>query len=76
MSPLRFFNKLGATITTGGICNEAGVNALEQMFGLSSLTNPFQLINHQTKLIVVWGSNLPERNVHAYNLVKKALKNG
>jgi anaerobic selenocysteine-containing dehydrogenase len=75
LSPLRFFNKLGATITTGGICNEAGVNALEQMFGFSSISNPFHLLNQQTKLIVVWGSNLPERNVHAYNLVKKALKN-
>jgi anaerobic selenocysteine-containing dehydrogenase len=76
LSPLRLFNKLGATITTGGICNEAGSNALEQMFGLSSLSNPFQLINESTKLIVVWGSNLSERNIHAYSLIKNALNKG
>ena len=76
LSPLRFFNRIGATITTGGICNEAGCNALKQMFGFSSLTNPFQLINHHTKLIVAWGCNLSERNLHAYTLVKQALENG
>lgn len=76
LSPLRFFNRIGATITTGGICNEAGSASLKQMFGFSSLTNPFQLINLHTKLIVVWGSNLSERNLHAYNLVKQALENG
>ncbi|TFG11669.1 MAG: hypothetical protein EU535_06995 [Promethearchaeota archaeon] len=76
LAPLRFFHKLGATITTGGICNEAGSHALHQMFGVSSLTNPFQLINNNTKLIVVWGSNLPERNVHGYALLKQALKQG
>ena len=76
LGPLRFFNKLGATITTGGICNEAGSNALKQMFGLASLSNPFQLINDQTKLIVIWGSNLSERNIHAYALIKKALNYG
>jgi len=76
LSPLRFFNELGATITTGGICNEAGSHALEQMFGLSSLTNPFQLNNERTKLIIVWGSNLSERNIHAYTLIMNALKRG
>ena len=76
LSPLRFFNSIGATTTTGGICNEAGSAALKQMFGFSSLTNPFQLINDHAKLIVVWGSNLSERNLHAYALVKQALENG
>ena len=76
LAPLRFFHKLGATITTGGICNEAGSHALNQMFGVPSLTNPFQLINSNTKLILVWGSNLPERNIHGYSLVKRALKQG
>ncbi len=75
-SPIRFFNKLGATISTGGICNEAGINALGQMFGNYSTTNPFQIINPYNKLIVVWGVNLSDRNNHAYFLVKKAIKNG
>jgi len=76
ISPIRFFGKLGATITTGGICNEAGNNALSQMFGNFSTTNPFQIINPKNRLIVVWGSNLANRNNHAYFLVKKAIKNG
>lgn len=74
-SPIRFFGKLGATITTGGICNEAGNHALSQMFGNYSTTNPFQIINPNNKLIVIWGSNLADRNNHAYSLVKKAIKN-
>jgi len=45
-SPIRFFGKLGATVTTGN------------------------------RLIVVWGSNLADRNNHSYFLVKKAIKNG
>ncbi len=75
-SPIRFFGKLGATITTGGICNEAGNHALSQIFGNYSTTNPFQINNPNNKLIVIWGSNLSERNNHAYFLVKKAIKNG
>jgi anaerobic selenocysteine-containing dehydrogenase len=75
-SPLRFFGKLGATVTTGGICNEAGIHALSQMFGNYSTTNPFQIYNPNNKLIVVWGCNLADRNNHAYFLVKKAIKNG
>ncbi|MHA2287363.1 MAG: molybdopterin-dependent oxidoreductase [Promethearchaeota archaeon] len=75
-SPIRFFGKLGATITTGGICNEAGNHALSQMFGNYSTTNPFQITNSNNKLIVVWGSNLSERNNHAYSLVQRARKNG
>ncbi|MBY9020410.1 MAG: molybdopterin-dependent oxidoreductase [Candidatus Lokiarchaeota archaeon] len=75
-SPTRFFGKLGATITTGGICNEAGNHALSQMFGNYSTTNPFQINNPSTKLIVIWGSNLSDRNNHAHFLVKKAIENG
>ncbi|MFX0021678.1 MAG: molybdopterin-dependent oxidoreductase [Candidatus Hermodarchaeota archaeon] len=75
-APLRFFEKLGATITSGGICNEGGIAGLIELFGTYSTTNPFQIVNPSTKLIVNWGSNLSESNNHAYYLVKKALKNG
>ncbi|MHA1195869.1 MAG: molybdopterin-dependent oxidoreductase [Promethearchaeota archaeon] len=75
-SPLRFFGKIGATIPYGGICNEAGCAALKEMFGTHSLTNPLQLVNAKCKLIVIWNSNLPERNIHAFKLVKDAKKNG
>jgi len=73
-APLRFFGKLGATVTSGGICNEGGCAGLSKLFGTYSTTNPFQLINKNARLIVVWGSNLSETNIHAYLLVKKALR--
>ena len=76
LAPLRFFNKLGATITTGGICNEGGCDSLEKMLGTYSTTNPFQLKSKAAKIIVIWGSNLPVTNIHAYSFVKKAMKNG
>ena len=75
-SPIRFFGKIGATVTADGICNEAGIYALSQMFGNYSTTNPFQIYNPKNRLIVVWGSNLADRNNHSYFLVKKAIKNG
>ena len=75
-SPFRFFHKLGATITSEGTCNEAGCFALERMFGNYSTTNPFQITNSNNRLIVVWGSNLADRNNHAHMLVKRAIKNG
>ncbi|MFX0057827.1 MAG: molybdopterin-dependent oxidoreductase [Candidatus Hodarchaeota archaeon] len=75
-APLRFFGKLGAQITTGGICNEGGCAGLTGLFGTYSTTNPLQLINPATKLIVVWGSDLSNRNLHAYFLIKQAIKKG
>jgi anaerobic selenocysteine-containing dehydrogenase len=75
-APLRFFGEVGATITTGGICNEGGCAGLTELFGTYSTTNPFQLKNPSTKLIVNWGSNLSESNNHAYYLIKQALKRG
>lgn len=74
--PLRFFEKLGTSITTGGICNEGGCAGLKEIFGTYSTTNPFQIKNPSTKLIVVWGSDVSNRNVHAYYLIKKAQKRG
>ncbi|MFX1378508.1 MAG: molybdopterin-dependent oxidoreductase [Promethearchaeota archaeon] len=75
-APIRFFETLGATITSGGICNEGGCAGLKELFGTYSTTNPFQITNPSTKLIVNWGSNISESNNHAYYLVKKALRNG
>ncbi|MFX0026169.1 MAG: molybdopterin-dependent oxidoreductase [Candidatus Hermodarchaeota archaeon] len=75
-APLRFAVKLGSSITTGGICNEGGCAGLTQLFGTYSTTNPFQLNNPALKLIFVWGSDLSNRNVHAYHLIKQAQKRG
>lgn len=75
-APLRFFGKLGSSVTIGGICNEGGCAGLTQLFGTYSTTNPFQLNNPATKLIFVWGSDLSNRNIHAYHLIKKAQKRG
>ncbi|MFW9826250.1 MAG: molybdopterin-dependent oxidoreductase [Candidatus Thorarchaeota archaeon] len=75
-APLRFFSRINATITEGGICNEGGCAGLKMLFGTYSTTNPFQIVNPNTKLIVIWGSNISDNNNHAYFLIKKALKNG
>ena len=75
-SPFRFFRKLGTTITSEGTCNEAGCFALERMFGNYSTTNPLQITNPNNRLIVVWGSNLADRNNHTHFLVQKAIRNG
>lgn len=75
-APFRFFGKIGATITSGGICNEGGCAGLNQLFGTYSTTNPLQLINPKTNLIVNWGSDVANRNVHTHYLIKRAIKNG
>ncbi|MCF2138841.1 MAG: molybdopterin-dependent oxidoreductase [Candidatus Lokiarchaeota archaeon] len=75
-SPLRFFNKIGALITTGGICNEGGIAGLRQMFGTYSLSHPLQITNPETRLLVIWNSDLTNNNNHAHLLVRKAQKNG
>ena len=75
-APLRFFRQIGATITSGGICNEGGCAGLTNLFGTYSTTNPFQLNSDKTHLIVIWGCNLSESNIHAYYLVKQAIKRG
>jgi anaerobic selenocysteine-containing dehydrogenase len=75
-SPLRFFNRIGATITRDGICNEGGIAGLRKLFGSYSITNPLQINDPATRLIVVWGSNLSESNNHAYFLVKQAIRSG
>ncbi len=76
LSPLRFFHAINATVTTGGVCNEGGCAGLNSLFGTYSITNPLQLSNKNTKLIVIWGSNLTENNNHAHLLVRNAKKNG
>jgi anaerobic selenocysteine-containing dehydrogenase len=76
LAPLRFFGKLGATITTGGICNEGGCAGLTNLFGTYSTTNPLQLSSPNTHLIINWGSDVANRNSHAYFLIKKAIKEG
>ncbi|TFG15848.1 MAG: hypothetical protein EU531_08045 [Promethearchaeota archaeon] len=76
LAPLRFFGKLGSSITTGGICNEGGCAGLTELFGTYSTTNPLQLISPKTHLIVNWGSDVVNRNVHTYYLIKKAIKKG
>jgi len=74
-SPLRFFTKVGGTVTSAGLCNEGGCDSLKNIFGTHSISNPLQINNPATHLIVIWGSNLSESNIHAYFLVKQAIKN-
>ncbi len=75
-APMRFFNALGASRTIGGICNEGGIAGLTQLFGTYSITNPFQLANPATRLIVVWGCNLTTTNNHATMIIRDAQQRG
>ena len=63
-------------MTAGGICNEGGIAGLQTLFGTYSTTNPLQLAHSETKLIVIWGSNLSETNIHAYALVQRWRRHG
>ncbi len=75
-SPRRFFRAIGAHESSGGICNEGGIAGLQNIFGDYSITNPFQILNPATKLIVIWKSDLVNNNNHMYLWVKKAQKKG
>jgi anaerobic selenocysteine-containing dehydrogenase len=74
--PLRFFNTLGTTTTIGGICNEGGIEGLNEIFGTYSITNPLQIIAPETKLIVNWSANISENNNHTSYLIKEKIRKG
>ncbi|GAB4314107.1 MAG: molybdopterin oxidoreductase family protein [Promethearchaeota archaeon] len=72
----RLVRALGASVTTGSICNSGGMAGLKALLGTYSPTNPFQLLSPECRLVVVWGCNITETDYHAYMLVKRALEGG
>ncbi|MBD8071250.1 molybdopterin-dependent oxidoreductase [Bacillus sp. PS06] len=71
----RFFNCLGGvTELTGSICWGAGIEAQTWDFGNAFSHSPDDLAN--SKNIVIWGRNVARTNMHLYQNLITAKKNG
>lgn len=70
----RFFNRLGATRLERTICSAAGSQGYNVVYGDSRGINPLESV--KAKLIIFWGINALETNLHQAMLAEKARKNG
>lgn len=71
-----FWSQYG-TITSayGGLCNDAGTLGIKYTYGnLVKHNNNDDLL--KAKLIIVWGSNPANTNIHRMRRIKKAVANG
>ncbi|MFK4763733.1 molybdopterin-dependent oxidoreductase [Desulfobaculum sp. SPO524] len=69
-----FFRSLGASATSGSVCDEAGIAACEQDFGELAQNAPDDLL--RARRIVNWGRDLSRSSVHLAALVRQAKKGG
>lgn len=72
--PYRLFNKINASFLQHTLCDVAGTDALSLHFGTACGVSPLQIEN--AKLIVVWGANLYNTSIHAYNKILRARGKG
>jgi anaerobic selenocysteine-containing dehydrogenase len=70
----RFFHKLGASLLARTICADAGAAGYRATIGLSVGTDPEQYGN--SKLILIWGSNVITSNVHLWPKILEAKRKG
>ena len=70
----RLFNKIGATSLDRTICSAAGSLGYQLAYGESKGVNPLDSVN--AKLIIFWGINALETNMHQALLADAARKNG
>ncbi len=70
----RLFNKIGATALDRTICSTAGSLGYQLAYGISKGVNPLDAVN--SKLIIFWGINALETNMHQAILADAARKNG
>jgi anaerobic selenocysteine-containing dehydrogenase len=70
----RFFNRLGASKLAQTICSEAGFEGYVYTIGATEGMEPDAF--SQAKLILIWGSNTLTSNVHLWNFVQAARKQG
>lgn len=70
----RFFHRLGASQLDRTICSTAGGDALVSVYGrkLGTDTEHF----HHARLIVAWGANIHDNNIHLWPQVEQARRNG
>jgi anaerobic selenocysteine-containing dehydrogenase len=71
---MRFFNLLGAARLDRTICSSAGAEALTQTFG-SKLGMKVQFFA-ESKLIIIWGSNVITSSVHFWRIAQEAKRQG
>ncbi|MEM4292869.1 MAG: molybdopterin-dependent oxidoreductase [Thermoplasmata archaeon] len=72
--PYRFFNKINASFVDNTLCDVAGGEGLRLHFGTTCGVSPLQI--EKAKLIVVWGANLFNTSIHAFNKVLRARAKG
>ncbi|MGH9831663.1 MAG: molybdopterin-containing oxidoreductase family protein, partial [Blastocatellia bacterium] len=70
----RFFHKLGASLLARTICADAGAAGYRATIGLSMGTDPERFVD--SKLIVIWGSNVITSNVHLWPMILEAQRKG
>ncbi|KAA0546032.1 molybdopterin-dependent oxidoreductase [Bacillus sp. BGMRC 2118] len=71
----RFFNCFGGvTELTGSICWGAGIEAQTWDFGDSYSHSPEDVLN--SKHVVIWGRNVARTNMHLYENLQEAKRNG
>ncbi|SFB01793.1 MULTISPECIES: molybdopterin-dependent oxidoreductase [unclassified Bacillus (in: firmicutes)] len=71
----RFFNAYGGvTELIGSLCWGAGIEAQKWDFGDSYSHHPDDVLN--SKNIVIWGRNVARTNMHFYQKLQEAKKNG
>lgn len=70
----RFFNRLGASRLARTICSEAGFEGYCYTIGASLGTAPEDFAH--ARLILVWGSNLLTSNLHLWQFIQTARKQG
>ncbi|BEP28323.1 molybdopterin-dependent oxidoreductase [Helicovermis profundi] len=70
-----FFNSVGGAVThSGSLCWGAGISAQKYDFGISRSNHPSDLLN--SKLIILWGRNPVDTNIHLVSYINEARKNG
>ncbi|HHW15475.1 MAG TPA: molybdopterin-dependent oxidoreductase [Firmicutes bacterium] len=73
--PERFFARFGgATVPQGSLCFAAGLAAQTYDFGTANHHDPADLLH--AGLIVVWGHNPVDTNVHTARLLREARRRG
>lgn len=66
--PKKFFDKIGATIAEGSICDGSGEAGIEmgRMYNINPSIDDLQ----KSEVILVWGRNLTQTSAHIYRLIK------
>jgi len=70
----RFFRLLGATVTTGSLCDIAGEKGLQRTAGACLSHPPSDVLN--SRAVILWGRNPAATNIHFWRFVQDARRRG